>query len=128
MVPDHTQDVDLAEEFSKYFTNKIYNIRTELEKENNSETTCLSLISPLSQVLSEFSLTSNKEIKQLVAKSSSSTCELDPLPSPLLKLCIDELCPVLTHIVNTSLSTCTFPDALKEAPGFPLIKNKYCRQ
>ncbi|KAK6191023.1 hypothetical protein SNE40_002773 [Patella caerulea] len=122
MLPDHSQDVDLAEEFSRYFTDKIDNIRTELETDNNSETTCLSVISPPSQVLSEFSPTSNKEIKQLVAKSSSSTCELDPLPSPLLKLCIDELCPVLTHIVNTSLSSGTFPDALKEALVFPLIK------
>ena len=48
-----------------------------------------------------------------------------PIPTWLLKLCLSELLPVITYIVNLSLSTSTVPYELKLALIIPLLK-KYC--
>ena len=54
----------------------------------------------------------------------SKTCDLDPLPTSILKKCIDLLLPAIHHIVNLSLSQGYFPDVLKKACVTPLIKNE----
>ena len=54
----------------------------------------------------------------------SKTCDLDPLPTSILKKCIDLILPAIHHIANLSLSLGYFPDALKKACVTPLIKNE----
>ncbi len=49
-------------------------------------------------------------------------CPLDPIPSHLLQAISPTLLPALTHIINTSLLTGTFPTALKQARVTPLQK------
>ena len=53
---------------------------------------------------------------------SSKSCSLDPLPTFLLKDCVDILLPSLTKLVNASLSEGLFPDDFKKAIVTPLIK------
>ena len=53
----------------------------------------------------------------------SKTCDLDPLPTSILKKCIDLLLPAIHHII-LSLSLDYFPDVLKKACVTPLIKNE----
>ena len=48
-------------------------------------------------------------------KSLAKACELDPIPTKLLKDNLDILLPTLTSIVCKSLSTGKFLDNLKEA-------------
>ena len=55
-------------------------------------------------------------------KAPSKSCELDPLPSWLLKECVDELSPIVTCIANTSLSHAIVPLSLKTALMRPLLK------
>ena len=55
----------------------------------------------------------------------SESCDLDPIPTWFLKLCLSEQLPVITYIVNLSLSTSTVPYELKLALITPLLK-KYC--
>ena len=45
----------------------------------------------------------SKEIEKLILQSASKQCELDPLPTALVKNCVSELLPVITRIVNLSL-------------------------
>ena len=52
------------------------------------------------------------------------TCDLDPLPTSILKKCINLLLPAIHHIVNLSLNQDYFPDVLKKACVTPLIKNE----
>ena len=54
----------------------------------------------------------------------SKTCDLDPLPTSILKKCIDLLLPAIHHIVKLSLSLGCFPDVLEKACVTPLIKMK----
>ena len=47
---------------------------------------------------------------------------MDPIPTSLLKECLDCLLPVIVKIVNYSFASNTFPDALKIAIVLPLLK------
>ena len=49
---------------------------------------------------------------------------LDPLPTSLLKECIEECLPIITDIINLSLRSGIFPDQFKHAIVSPLIKNE----
>ena len=53
--------------------------------------------------LSEFSAVSESTVKKVILQSPSKSCMSDPLPTTLLKDAIDELLPVLTKIVNSSI-------------------------
>ena len=55
-------------------------------------------------------------------KSRSTSCNLDPIPTWLLKTCANVLVPVITKIINLSFQNGYFPDVLKTAMITPLIK------
>ena len=54
--------------------------------------------------------------------SPPKSCNLDPLPTSLLKSC-DVFIPVLTNLINVSLTTGKFPKSFKHALVTPLIKS-----
>ncbi len=56
-----------------------------------------------------------EEIKSILLQSPTTSCELDPIPTWLLKVCIDELLPLITEIVNLALSTAIMPKSRKIA-------------
>ena len=62
------------------------------------------------------------EIRNIVKLSPTKSCELDPLPTWLLKECIAELVPTITDIVNMSLRDSLMPKSLKTALIRPLLK------
>ena len=41
------------------------------------------------------------------------SCESDPIPTWLLKNCLNELIPIVTLIINLSLQNGVFPDSMK---------------
>ena len=61
-------------------------------------------------------------MRKLIRRSSIKSCELDPIPTWLLRLCEDELIPVITVIINRSQMSSTMPDEYKLAILRPLIK------
>ena len=63
-----------------------------------------------------------EEIKNIVLAAKNSTCELDSLPTSLLKNCVDPLLSSITKIMNLSLTTGTVPTHLKHAVVRPLLK------
>ncbi len=52
---------------------------------------------------------------------------LDPISSHLLQAISPTLLPALTHIINTSLLTASFPTAFKQARVTPLLKKPYIK-
>ncbi len=70
-----------------------------------------------------FTPVTEKEISELIRKSPTKSCSLDPLPTWLLKKCSSELVPIITCIINLSLSEGTFPEDFKHALVIPLLKN-----
>ena len=63
--------------------------------------------------LSDFQPVTVDDIHRLVGKAPTKHCELDPLPTWLLKQVIDQL--VLALMCNASLMTGKFPSAEKHA-------------
>ena len=67
------------------------------------------------------------KLKKLILSSSSKSCDLDPIPTNVLKCCLDisvGLTPI-TDIINISMDTSTFPKKIKEAHVRPLLKKTY---
>ena len=62
------------------------------------------------------------EIWNIIKLSPVKSCELDPLPTWLLKECKDELVPLITDIVNMSLRESMISKSLKTAHIRPLLK------
>src|SRR6218665_1047677 len=71
--------------------------------------------------LSTFQLTSETEIF-LLQSLPNKLCKLDPIPTSLLKDCESILVPIITKIVNLSLSTCSFPLLFQHSLVTPLLK------
>ena len=70
-----------------------------------------------------FERASEDEIKKLIF--SSSSCDLDPIPTSVLKNCLGILTTPITEIINISMETSTFPQNFKEAHVRPLLNKTY---
>ena len=62
------------------------------------------------------------DIRELTATLFSKSCVLDPLPSSIIKQCIDLLLPTIVNIINLSLRDGCMPTCLKSAVLSPLLK------
>ena len=121
----------MAEAFSVFFITRIVTFRDKLNNKNSIEP-------PLSPAklkcwepdfdgvpLASFTPASEEEIKQIIRTSPAKSCELDPIPTTILKECLDEIAPMVTHLVNASLRGAMVPDAFKEAIVRPLLKRQH---
>ena len=66
--------------------------------------------------LRQFTQVSIEETTRYVMKAPSKSCELDLIPTDLLKEVIHELSPIPTDLINTSVQQGTFPMEPKKAP------------
>ena len=108
-----------ADQFCTYFVDKIKTLRFKLPL---IQLNPLSLPDKSPPIFSSFKLVPVDKIKQLILSSPKSTCLLDPVPSNLLPHCIDSIAPIITRIVNLSLSSGVFSKQLKSASVKPLLK------
>ena len=122
-MPPHDSDEELANEFGEFFIDKIEKIHSELASQqpdkcvpDNSESV------EIESVLSEFSPVSEDDVKCMIHKSSLKSCELDPVPSWIIRQIEDELIPVICSIINLSFEESTMPDEYKLALLCPRIK------
>ena len=124
VLPSHDCATSLANTFVDYFKNKIELIRSNLEESLNTSTDQLPPTAPIFHGLSleQFRVVSESDVRKVITLSRTKSCALDPIPTWLLKQCLDQVAPVLTVIVNTSLSCADFTPELKRAFVTPLIK------
>ncbi len=120
-LPVTDNDEQLANNFGTYFEDKIDNIRINIERANQRDIDAN--VIPLSQVkFDRLKPTSEDEVQALISSCANKQCDLDPIPTWLLKLCITELLTLITQILNLSLSTGQFPQQFKAAIIKPHIK------
>ena len=117
VLPSHSDPQDLADQFANFFDEKIEKIRQEFTEDPD-------LSEPVDQppLLVEFSPITEQELKKIIMSGNSKSCMLDPIPTTLLKASLDTLLPILTKIVNLSITTSSVPSKFKTAVVFPLIK------
>ena len=74
------------------------------------------------KLLQNVSCITADEVRHLVLWASCKSSDLDPIPTSLVKDCIDILITPITSIINLSLTEGSFPLHLKSAHICPLLK------
>ena len=120
--PSSNDDVSLANSFADYFISKIDIIYSALVEKSVDVEPSLPESPTYPVEFCTFSQVTQDQVKIFAAKPSSKSCILEPLPTSVLKGYLTVLLPNITNIVNLSLSTGIFPDALKTAAISPSLK------
>jgi hypothetical protein len=120
--PDYTSPNELANNFGDYFALKIIKIRKELDDLNIQ-----AVRRPQNAYASDLKLTtfeelSDEEVRKLIIKSPNKQSSTDPLPTWLLKDCMESLLPALKLMLNMSLRIGYFPEYWTDAIVTPLLK------
>ena len=120
--PSDIPESELSDHFSSFFDQKIASICTELY----SQPVVDSYISPsfVGSELCSFEPVSQEFVRKFICDSAPNCCVLDPIPTTLLKKCLDDLVPLICRIVNDSLLSGSVPRQFKEAVVIPLLKKK----
>ncbi len=121
-LPSHDSVQALANDFSDFFITKIRNIMDYLDGLQPDSPVQSEQPKPVCHPLMEFTPVTEAEVKKLILSSASKTCDLDPIPTDILKQCLDMLLPVITKMINLSLRLGYFPVAWKMALILPLLK------
>ena len=126
VLPSHESTKGLADKFIQYFSDKITAIRDSLYSDKHDTESPTPLSDPSNAFegvpLCELPPATEDEIAKIIRSSPTKSCSLDPLPTWLLKDCLDVLLPVVTEIVNLSMTNSDVPPPLKRALILPLIK------
>ena len=111
-LPDHSSVAALVGTFGSSFINKISIIRAVFPLHAHLNTSNLNP-PDTHVVLHDFVSVSEAEVCHLVLTSPCKSCDLDPVPTTLLRDCIDVLVTHITSIVKLSLSEGAFLHASK---------------
>ncbi|XP_052782951.1 uncharacterized protein LOC128219177 [Mya arenaria] len=116
-MPNGENDNTTAEKFADFFMDKISKIRESLQTFDQFEPQVKDIPS-----FDNFDELTENKVKQIIGNMQSKSCELDILPTKLLKQFLGELLPFITKLVNVSLMQGVFPSKWKKAIVRPLIK------
>ena len=118
-LPESNNVKSLCEHFAKYFCDKIRTIRANF---SNQVDNVPSVQKPkIRNKLCNLETASEDEVRKSIMKSASKSCDLDPIPTNILKALLDILLKPITTIINLSLESGTFPLSFKEAHVTPLL-------
>ena len=115
--PSSTSSEQLANEFATFFHEKISKMRCSLSHDSESIINALPDLFCCKSELTDFCTVNHNDIRKYLVSSGVKTCDLDPLPSILLRECLDTLLPA-----NLSLTTGNVPRHFKEAMVRPKLK------
>ena len=121
-LPLHSNPSQLANDFGKFFRDKINSIRLEIARQCCSSDVSDSHLALDGPSFSEFCLLSETEVLKLIKSSTKTTCSLDPIPTKLFTECLNVLLTPITKLINLSLDSGCFPLIWKGALVKPLLK------
>ena len=118
-LPDSSSIISLAESFGSFFVDKISVIRSAFQSELDPLDPPTGGLRTPKQRLCALAPATEAEVRRLVLSAPCKSSGLDPIPTALLKTCIDVLATPITSIVNLSLSKGIFPHPLRQHMSFP---------
>jgi hypothetical protein len=116
-MPPVDNENTLADQFADHFMDKIAKIRDSLKDYENFKPSRKDVPS-----FDRFAELTENEIEKLISQLQTKSCELDVLPTKVLKQFLNELLPTITRLVNLSLTQGVFPTKWKMAVVRPLLK------
>jgi len=114
-LPSYDSQSLLSQPIVKFFSDKIHKLHTSsIINRTSASTHFPPRFTPPN--FSSFTCVTTDEVFTLLSQSPDTNCDLDPIPTSLLKQCSDILLRTISKIINMSLygeSTGIFPDQLK---------------
>ena len=111
-LPSIYEDSALSNMFTVYFLEKVQNLR------DNLDGICQNYHESEGSILSHFDPVFEEYVKSIILKAPIKSCNLDPIPTSLFSICVDDLIPSITSMINKSLINGSVPAALVT----PLLK------
>ena len=122
-MPPGISNKDLAVRFNHYFIEKLTKICTDLiGKCQHLPPYVEILASPGTQNSSNFQPVTLPKLQKIILSTPNKNCELDPIPTSLLKQILPSIVALIADIINTSLRDGIFPESFKRALVKPLLK------
>ena len=113
-LPPGFTNQELADRFNNFFIDKMAKIRSVLlEKHSHLPNYAEVEAAPNIKPLSRFCNLSLQEVRKMILATPHKSCELDPIPTDLLKHVLPCVLELITDIINLSLDNSMFPDVLK---------------
>ena len=94
-----THTVHTADAFLKFFENKVHTVRSNTEGYPPAEVKATTTTS----FFFSFHACSANDIRRIIIKSPAKSCNLDPIPTFILKESLVALLPFLTAMCNASI-------------------------
>ena len=117
-LPPSMNNEELAEEFASFFINKIRKIREALDTSPKFKPTQQSS----SKSFENFTNLTEDEVEKIIMSMPTKSCKLDVLPTKVHKDIVTPMLPLLTKIINLSLTEGLFVEEWKVAIICPLLK------
>ncbi|XP_076578637.1 LOW QUALITY PROTEIN: uncharacterized protein LOC143315073 [Chaetodon auriga] len=121
-VPPELLSNKSCNEFAAFFTDKISRIRQTVCSSSSGNMISPSVPSCSPVNLAHFNLLDHTRLTETVSQLKSTTCCLDTLPTNFFKNVFNCIAPDVLQIINNSLQSGHFPQALKTAVIKPLLK------
>ena len=115
-------DNALPDAFLRFFSTKIDDLQASLDEALPSQLSVDIPTQLCSNMLTNFSTITSDTTRDIIMNSSTKSCTLDPLPTCILKDCLDVLVDPITSIINSSILTGQVPSTLKTARVTTIIK------
>ena len=119
-LPTHASIKSLCNSFSSHFKDKIS--VTQSTFTGHTPHTVHADFPQLNFQLASFAPATTTEVRKIIMSSPSKSCDLDPIPTILLKACLEVLIKPITDITNASLCYGFFTDDFKCAHVNPVLK------
>ena len=114
----HESANQLATIFGDFYIDKVATIRRNVNIGNPSDIHETALDDDVmfdGILLQSFLPATQDEVKRIITNSPNKSCDLDPIPTQLLRQCLDHFVLLITAIINKSLATSVVPTCFKRA-------------
>jgi len=114
-----------ADDFQRFFVAKVENVRAATAASSGADTVEVDhsrCSQPSPSTMTMWRDVTESEVRRIVLAAPLKSCSLDPIPTFVLRDCIDVLLPYLTAMVNSSLREGRMPESQKKAIVTPLLK------
>ena len=121
-LPQHSCVCDLTDNFAKFFTNKmstIYEVLSVIPVRSTRPSNVMT--DTHTEEMASLAATTEDEVRKIILVGPSKTCSLDPMPTPMVKDCLQEVAPAITNIINSSIAEDIVPTTLKHANVVPVL-------
>ncbi len=112
-LPEHHSSEELANQFNLFFKEKVDKIRADFPQDCDNAHAFDKFYTD--EPLTNFQPLTIEDILKILNSAKPKSCQMDPIPTSLLKQCAHELAPIILRIVNLSLCSASFPSKYKHA-------------